>query len=200
LAQAGTNRSGGAASNLTGEVVGHVLASGDLEASIQEKLIPAYQHRYLIMRNAIEKDLLPLGVTLPYAQTTVKEIYGTADVDKTWLHLHQGREDETLAGGYFMYLRLPAGISADKLTKRAQKSQNLVVTPETMCRVPHKDSHGQVMIQADHDQFIRLCFAWEEESALTEGIDRLGKVLKDMLAGTDNDHYDQPIGSMNQYS
>jgi DNA-binding transcriptional MocR family regulator len=105
-----------------------------------------------------------------------------------------------ISGGYFVYLRLPHGISADELTKRAQTTQNVIVTPESMCRVPHKDINGHVVVQADHDEFIRLCFAWEEESSLTEGVDRLGKLLKDMLSGTENTKDHIPVGSLNQYS
>jgi DNA-binding transcriptional MocR family regulator len=186
LSQAGTSRSGGAASNLTGELVGHALASGGLETHIRETLLPAYEKRWRVMYNAIETHLTPLGVTMPFAKTTIGNLFDEHDGINEFHTLKEGREQEVVAGGYFTYIRLPHGISAGSLAQKAEVEEMLIVTPESMCRVPRRNI-GEESVTNDHDEYVRLCFAWEDEDGLVEGVMRLATVLEKMIKGdTDN--------------
>jgi hypothetical protein len=111
------------------------------------------------MLTAIESHLVPLGAELPFVSTPA------------------GAGDSAVAGGFFIYVRLPAGASADELSQRAQRDENLVVAAESMCRVPV----GEGEYDAGVDRFVRLCFAWEDEEVLLEGVERIGRVLRGML-------------------
>lgn len=105
-----------------------------------------------------------MGVELPFISTPA----GNSDA---------GTPSSAVAGGYFIYIRLPANISADRLTQRAQEDENLIVASESMCRVPPKAGEYDASI----DRFVRLCFAWEDEDVLLEGVARVGRVLRAML-------------------
>jgi DNA-binding transcriptional MocR family regulator len=139
LSQAGSNRSGGSASNLTGEFVGQLLASGALETHIKETLIPAYQQRWRAMCLAIETHLVPLGVSILYEKTRIGDLYDSEAEE--YADLRHGRAEEIVAGGYFIYICLPDGVSADGLAQKAQSQQNLIIAPESMCRVPKKNTN-----------------------------------------------------------
>jgi hypothetical protein len=180
LSQAGTSRSGGAASNLTGELVGHTLASGELETHIRTTLLPAYAKRWRVMSEAIQTDLAPLGVKVPYVHTRIGDLYDGENNQKN--PLKRGQENELVAGGYFIYIQLPEGISAGQLAQRSQAEVNLIVAPESVCRVPKRDGTAQDT-GPEHDEFVRLCFAWEDEEVLVEGVKRLAKVLESMIKG-----------------
>lgn len=106
---------------------------------------------------AIEDHLLPLGATLPRGTQAEKDV----------------------VGGYFVWLTLP--VNAVKLAKRAKEEQNLIVAEGAIFEVPGDRE------TANFPNNIRLCFAWEDEDKLAEGIERLARVLKGMLADTDGD-------------
>jgi hypothetical protein len=121
------------------------------------------------MIEAIRKLLFPLGVKLP-------------------------QEDRDVVGGYFVWLRLPPRVKANLLTRRCNDTHNLVIADGGLFEVS-SDSHldawgsGHASLH-DTDKNaaptafpydIRLCFAWEEEQALEEGIYRLAEVLRSML-------------------
>ncbi|KAI9739280.1 MAG: hypothetical protein M1834_007493 [Cirrosporium novae-zelandiae] len=152
ISQTGSSRSGGAPSHLTATFVSEVLKSGDLENHILHTLQPAYASRYHSMMKAIEKELLPLGVTLTQPERDV-------------------------AGGYFIWLSLPEPLQADELAEVAKRKENLIVAPGSIFAVVG-DEQG---INLDRD--IRLCFSWEEEEKLSEGIRRLGSVMRHMKEG-----------------
>ena len=78
-----------------------------------------------------------------------------------------------VAGGYFLWLRVP--IDAVRLARRAKDEQNLVVAEGCIFEVP---GDREVAHFPNH---VRLCFAWEEEDKLVEGVERLAVVLKRML-------------------
>ena len=82
-----------------------------------------------------------------------------------------------VAGGYFIWITLPAPLRAVDVVKRAQSEENLRLVPGDLFQVAG-DS------QADCDKFadcIRLCFAWAEPRHLTEGVRRLARVLEQMV-------------------
>ena len=98
------------------------------------------------MISAIERYLIPLGVTLP--QT--------------------GRE---VVGGYFIWFTLPAPLDAEEMAMLAQRDANLIIAPGRIFRVYGDES------AVDLKRKVRVCFSWEEEDKLAEGIQRLGQVL-----------------------
>lgn len=82
--------------------------------------------------------------------------------------------DRDVAGGYFAWLGLPIEIQAEELAVRCQEDENLVIAPGKIFEIPGDDA-------ARFDRSVRLCFAWEEEWKLQEGVKRIGVVAKKML-------------------
>ncbi|EFW99246.1 aminotransferase, class i/classii [Grosmannia clavigera kw1407] len=77
-------------------------------------------------------------------------------------------------GGYFLWLRLRRqDIAAAELAARAMAAENLVVPPGSMFRVKGDEA------AAPFDHHLRLCFAWEDEDRLDEGVRRLARVFRD---------------------
>jgi DNA-binding transcriptional MocR family regulator len=126
----------------------HLLESGKLQKHISETLQPVYARRYKLMMSAIKQHLEPLGITLSQA-------------------------DREVVGGYFIWLRLPPGITAAQLSQRARETMNLIVADGALFEVPGDTGHANCSFPSE----LRLCFAWEEEEVLTEGILRLGKII-----------------------
>lgn len=147
LSQNGGSRSGGAPSHLVGSFIHDMLEKGTLQEHIFHFLQPEYAERYHRMMAAIEKHLLPLGLTTPQA-------------------------DKNVAGGYFIWLRLPGRLVADVIDRKAAV-ENLIIIPGAKFRVDGDDSPD-----ARFDRNIRLCFAWEEKQLLEEGVARLADVIR----------------------
>jgi len=88
--------------------------------------------------------------------------------------------DRDVFGGYFLWLYLPDPLKADDVVTRAQREENLIIGGGSLFGV-----HGDVC-QVELENKVRLCFAWEEEDAFREGIERLGRVMNRMVkAGRD---------------
>lgn len=100
---------------------------------------------------AIRTHLLPLGFLLPQA-------------------------DREVIGGYFMWLRLPQElrVSAKTLAKKCMDQQNVVIAGGNIFEVP-----GDV--SAKFDREVRLCWAWEDEWKLEEGVRRVAEVVVKLL-------------------
>ena len=139
-----------------------LVTSGELQRHIAGKLQPAYQKRYTSMLNAITKYLIPLGITLPL------------------------RTDGEIVGGYFLWLTLPHPLSADDVAKRAKTEENLIIAPGSLFTV-YGDTEGSSNLERN----FRLCFAWEDEKLLEEGIQRLGVVVEAMLKESKGGHVPQ---------
>jgi DNA-binding transcriptional MocR family regulator len=167
VSQTGTSRSGGAPSHIAATMLAEALATGGVQKHVFEVLHPAYARRWRMMIAAIQKHLIPLGVKL-------------------------AQEDREIVGGYFIWLRLPPHIRANLLARRCKDTCNLVIADGGLFEVPgdakldvwegqrqsEKDSaDGATAFPYD----IRLCFAWEEEEVLEEGIQRLAQVMRNML-------------------
>jgi DNA-binding transcriptional MocR family regulator len=84
-----------------------------------------------------------------------------------------------MAGGYFLWVGLPKGVSAKRLAKRAKSEENLVVAEGGLFEVPGDNTSDETSF----DNCIRLCFTFEEEYRLAEGIKRLGRVLGRIVRG-----------------
>ena len=78
-----------------------------------------------------------------------------------------------LMGGYFVWFTLPPPIDAVRVAVRSKQEQNLVVAPGAMFGVV-----GDADLE-NLKQKIRVCFAWEQEELLDEGIERLGGVIRE---------------------
>lgn len=154
LSQVGSSRSGGAPSQLAATIMYELLRTGDLEHHIQRNLKPSYQKRYFIMMEAIKTNLFPLGVTVGEVSYGPKAVFG----------------------GYFIWLELPSAVRADEVTRRAKEMENLVVAPGSLFEVV-----GDKRVRFERS--LRLCFAWEDEGDLEEGVRRLGRVVGGILDG-----------------
>ena len=160
VSQTGTTASGGAPSQLTSTYITTLLTSGDLTKHINNTLRPGYAKRYRALHAAITEHLIPLGFRLPQ---TERQIFG----------------------GYFVWLALPPKTSANALAKRCREEAGVIVAPGPIFEVPTAENHEDATI--DHepvhfDGFVRLCFAWEEEDRLAEGVKRISEVALEMVA------------------
>ena len=79
-----------------------------------------------------------------------------------------------VVGGYFIWLSLPAPLQAKEVAARARQEENLIIAPGPIFAV-HGDEKA-----VDLERMVRLCFSWEEESRLAEGIQRLAQVIGTM--------------------
>ncbi|KAE8146330.1 pyridoxal phosphate-dependent transferase [Aspergillus avenaceus] len=155
LSQAGSTRSGGAASQLMSTFINDMLENGSLDKHIRDALLPTYSRRALTLEKAIKEHLLPLGVTCGL-----------------------GPEPRSIQGGFFTWIKLPHSLDARDIADRAAQEQNLSVAHGNIFSVPRGSHPGN-----DLRCRIRLCFAWESEELISEGVERLALVLRDALAG-----------------
>lgn len=152
LSQCGSTRSGGAPSQLMSAIIAEMMRNGNLQEHISTFLIPALSRRERIVRSAIETRLLPLGVEV-------------ANFSKV-----------KMRGGYFLWAVLPMPLLADRFAILAQQWESVKVASGVKFEVS-----GETKATGCKRK-IRLCFAWEDESLLAEGIARLARVLTRMLA------------------
>lgn len=154
LSQCGSSRSGGAPSQLAATLMAELLKYGELQNHIEKVLKPAYKKRYEIMVDAIQKYLIPLGVKLGEVSFEGKAVFG----------------------GYFIWLELPKTASAELVTERARQEEGLIIAPGHIFEVSNDPS-------VQFENSLRLCFSWEEERDLEEGIERLATVIKNVNNG-----------------
>ena len=112
-------------------------------------LLPIYARRYRKLITAVEKHLVPLGVTTP-------------PPDKSGV-----------AGGYYVWLQFPEHVKASDVARVAQQEHSLLVHPGNLFLVEGDTSDAQKTFLNG----IRVCFAWVEEQFLAEGVERLAAVL-----------------------
>jgi DNA-binding transcriptional MocR family regulator len=149
LSQTGSSRSGGAPSHLVASFVYRMLADNVLQSHIAERLRPAYSTRYHSMMAAVKEYLLPLGLTMP-------------------------QPDKNVAGGYFLWLTLPGSLNSTRIAGRAAREENLTVIAGPQFKVDGDEENEK----ARFEQALRLCYAWEDETLLEEGVIRLARVIR----------------------
>jgi DNA-binding transcriptional MocR family regulator len=154
LSQCGSSRSGGAPSQMTATIVTELLKSGDLERHIDGVLNPAYKRRYETMIQAIKKYLIPLGVRVGEVSSQGNDVFG----------------------GYFIWLELPETVAAEDVAGRSKQEENLIVAPGHIFEVFNDPS-------IKFENSLRVCFSWEGEEDLEEGIARLARVVSDVKDG-----------------
>lgn len=93
-----------------------------------------------------------------------------------------GARVEDFRGGYFLWIELPPPLTCQKFAARARDFGGVVVTEGTLFEV--KGDQGSIQC----GQQFRVCFAWEDEARLVEGIRRLGRVMQDMLRTSVSDN------------
>ncbi len=155
FAHTGTNRSGGAASQLAGAIVWRMMAVGDLQRHLDGVVRPLLKRRHALMGDVVGRVLGPLGVRV----------------------CEGGVREAGVFGGYFLWLQLPAGLDAELVAERAREEEELVVAPGRLFEVTGDEA------AARFPEHVRLCFSWEEEENIVEGVERLGSVVKRMLDG-----------------
>lgn len=79
-------------------------------------------------------------------------------------------------GGYFVWLTLPAPLKGHEVGRRAREDESLIIPEGSIFGVRGDSS-------PDLDDKVRLCFSWEPEETLVEGIERLAKVVKQIQDG-----------------
>ncbi|PYI26903.1 aminotransferase [Aspergillus indologenus CBS 114.80] len=157
LAQCGSNISGGAPSHLTSTYINEMLEDGSFHTHLNRTILPAVSARYRLLAEAVRHKLASLGVTFQ-----PDEARGMA------------------VGGFFLWLRLPDRVSSEDADREAAK-QGLVIGKGGLFAVPGPDTGGS---RERVDGFLRLCFMWENEDRLVEGVERLEMVLRGLLAST----------------
>ncbi|KAI5300518.1 hypothetical protein KEM55_006892 [Ascosphaera atra] len=162
VSQAGSSRSGGAPSQFTSTLICDLLTSGWLDSHIKTTLRPTYKRRAEKLLAAVREYLLPVGVhfTLP------------------WQSSGEPERDQ-LMGGYFVWLRLPdeLKVSAIELAALVERQENVLFTPGNACMVDGAEEEGAQKKEQDVGRYIRLCFAYEEEDLLAEGVQRIAEVI-----------------------
>ena len=79
-----------------------------------------------------------------------------------------------IMGGYFVWLSLPSNLIAEDVAARAKEEEQLTIAPGSSSAVWSDEN------AVDLTRNVRLCFAWEEEDKLAEGIVRLARVIQGM--------------------
>jgi len=150
VSQAGTTCSGGAPSQLTSTYVTELLNSGFIESHIQDTLQVAYASRYRTLVGAVQKHLVPLGVSLPQSERTV-------------------------VGGFFIWLTLPDDVHASAFEQRCRDEENVAIAPGGMFEVPGDDAmsfdHSVRLCLAFEDEHL-LAEGVERMAAVLRGMPR----------------------------
>ncbi|KAL8851370.1 MAG: hypothetical protein Q9221_003737 [Calogaya cf. arnoldii] len=84
------------------------------------------------------------------------------------------QSDRDVVGGYFLWLELPKPLVADAVAQRAKAEENLIIGQGPLFAV-----YGDE--RKDLERQVRVCFSWEAEENLSEGIQRLATVIRKML-------------------
>lgn len=157
LGNTASTLSGGAPSQFCAAMLGYLVQTGDLERHVNAVLRPSLQRRHRLITDAICEFLRPLGFETRGSSLAGAETYG----------------------GYFVWLtpnrrEMP---SAKLIADLAQKEENLIIGHGRIFEV-RGDEH-----RASFGKEIRLCYAWESEADLVDGVKRLASLLKRMQRG-----------------
>ena len=151
LSTTGATRSGGAPSQLVAAAIAEMMRAGDLDAHIAGALRPALRRRHAVAVEAVGRVLGKFGVRVSGGDGDGARVYG----------------------GYFLWLTLrDGGPCAAKVAERAKEEENLVVAEGGLFEVAGDEEAARFPMN------IRLCYSWEDEEDIVEGVERLGKVLE----------------------
>lgn len=164
VSQCGSSTSGGAPSQLTSTYMAKLIETGGLQKHIREVLQPSYARRWRRLVGEIEKHLEPLGV---------KIVKGEMDKGENE-EAKKDREVEEVAGGYFLWVELPAGVSAVEYAKRCLEVEVPILAGPRFA-IPGDQS-------LTFEKNVRLCFSCIDEDLMGEAVEKIAGVLKKMLA------------------
>lgn len=156
LSQTGSSRSGGAPSQLAAVMMCDILQSGELDRHLHGVARPALRRRHQLMMKAIAEHI----VTAPAG--------GGVEVRETSM------ASSKMYGGYFVWFTLPNHISSRLVAERSREREGLVIGHGEQFEVYGDEA------AARFGNAIRLCFSWEPEEALVEGVERLGRVIRSL--------------------
>jgi DNA-binding transcriptional MocR family regulator len=91
------------------------------------------------------------------------------------LGMQVGGPLDEVTGGYFISMKLPAHIKSKSLCERAEREHGLLLACGKLFAV-----HGDDKL-ASGENFVRLCFAYEDESRLVDGVKRLAVLIEGWL-------------------
>lgn len=153
LASTGSSRSGGAPSQVAAAVVCRLVEDGGLGRHLEEVVRPGLRRRWEGMVRAVGRELEGVG-----------EVEG----------LEGG-----VYGGYFVWVRLgEGGPGAEEVARVVRGEEGVVVAPGGLFAVGEEGGGEEGL-----DRYLRLCFSWEDEGDVEEGVKRLGRVLRSMRGG-----------------
>lgn len=147
LSQTGSTRSGGAPSQMVASFIAEMLKTDAVNRHVEEKVRPALQHRHALMVQTIKAEL------------------------KGMEFRSEGSVGEGVSGGYFVWLTLPKDISGKEVADRAREEENLMVAEGEVFEVRGDERSPRF------PHHLRLCFSWEEERDVVEGVRRLAGLL-----------------------
>ncbi|KAL8731245.1 MAG: hypothetical protein Q9181_004359 [Wetmoreana brouardii] len=81
------------------------------------------------------------------------------------------QSDRAVVGGYFIWFALPEPLLADDVARRANDEENVIIGQGSIFAVAGDERNK------DLERQVRVCFSWEEEENLSEGIERLAAVI-----------------------
>lgn len=85
--------------------------------------------------------------------------------------------DNKVAGGFFLYISFASCMSpGSKIAQVALEEFNLKIAPGAIFSVPD-DLSSKERGDDSYGNVARLCWAWNEEAALVDGIKRLGEAI-----------------------
>jgi DNA-binding transcriptional MocR family regulator len=79
-----------------------------------------------------------------------------------------------VAGGYFIWLRLPQPLQASDLARRAMEEENLQIAAGPLFVV----QGDPIRMCENFEEYVRISFAWEDPKNLTEGVRRLANTVR----------------------
>ncbi|KAI4103738.1 MAG: hypothetical protein L6R37_003666 [Teloschistes peruensis] len=88
--------------------------------------------------------------------------------------------DREVVGGYFVWFALPEPLLVNDVGRHAREEENLIIGEGPLFAVAGDER------TKDLERQVRVCFSWEEEEKLAEGIARLAAVIDRMLTGLSN--------------
>ncbi|GAB1200236.1 hypothetical protein APSETT444_009606 [Aspergillus pseudonomiae] len=133
-------------------IIAQLFPTGFIQTYVDQVLRPKYAERYYRLMSAVREHLLPLGVTLP---STSPEV----------------------VGGYFVWIQLPPPLQSDDIATVALQEYKVNVIAGNRFRVQGDPD----TTRNSFDRGIRLCFAWDHEEKLAEGVRRLACAIRSAL-------------------
>nr|POE77928.1 uncharacterized protein CFP56_09570 [Quercus suber] len=149
LSQCGATRSGGCGSQFTAAILAKIVHTS-LPPYLHNVVQPTYARRYHLFMAAARKYLLPLGVEL------------------------MSPNESGVMGGYYVWLQFPDAVNVSDVVKIAAEQYHLLLHPGILFMVEGDNAECQTTFVNG----VRVCFVWEEEHLLEEGVMRLAVFRK----------------------